>query len=128
MEKINLDWYQAQIALLDEAIENSRQQKQLVTSMYVAKMEAEGWVYINTERWDYDASSGTSPRLISAELAAKMGITKEEKPSSAEVLYWHWYKNSKELNGLWTVADQTREWLETNEIRLNSLIEDSYCP
>ena len=76
MEKINLDWYQAQIALLDEAIENSRQQKQLVTSMYVAKMEAEGWVYINTERWDYDAVSGLSPRLISAELAAKMGIYK----------------------------------------------------
>jgi hypothetical protein len=128
MEKIDLDWYQNQIALLDEVIENSRRQKQLVTSMYVAKMESEGWVYINTERWDYDSTSGTSPRLISAELAAKMGITKEEKPARAEVLYWHWRKTTPELRGLYTKVLETEEWLKINEIHLESLVEDAYAP
>ncbi|UQS94973.1 hypothetical protein Pam2_93 [Pseudanabaena phage Pam2] len=128
MEKINLDWYQTQINLLDEVIENSRQQKQLVTSLYVAKMENEGWVYINTERWDYDASSGTSPRLISPELAAKMGISKEEKPSRREVLYYHWLRTTPELRGLYTKVLETEAWIKNNQILLNSLIEDVYSP
>jgi hypothetical protein len=173
MEKINLDWYQNQIALLDKAIESARQQKQLVTSLYVTKMESEGWVYINTERWDYDASSGLSPRLISAELAAKMGIYKfaplqeseeisnfrklaktakdsGEKPPTpsqsiyaelaaksdhemswkrnAEDNYYAWYRESPEMRGLYTKVLETEAWLKSNEIRLDSLVENSYEP
>ena len=131
MEKIDLDWYQAQIALLDEIIENSRKQKQLVTSMYVTKMESEGWVYINTERWDYDSFAGTSPRLLSAELATKMGISRGETVNNSSIVerkYWGWHKNAPELQGLYTKVLETKEWIKNNEILLNSLVEDSYEP
>lgn len=162
MRVLSIDYYWEQINYLNEVIADAKSKKQKVMDYVVEEMQAQGWVFINTEYCDYDAMTGLSPRLISPILAEKMGIThyipwvesqaviefranakeliaRGERPvasdnirqeitkksdheqnwkKDAEQKWYKWYKESPDLNGLWTVATETRKWLEDNVIYL----------